>query len=182
MRHARIRHTAVFAAFAVALSVILHATTASAQTGPEIGIGIGGISTIDIDVHGDGLHSPHVELRIATLMAPHWSVEGLATIGERHQWNSSITEGTYGVLFKRHLNASGGLDPFVTVGALGTYRDTVAPGWSDFRNWPPILPAVGAGVRRQINSRVAVQGSVEGMFLLFYPYGVRAGVGVAVGF
>jgi hypothetical protein len=182
MRHARIRHSAVFPAFALALSVILHATTASAQSGPEIGIGIGGISTIDFDVKGDGVHSPHVELSIATLLAPHWSIEGVATIGQRQQWDSRITEGTYGVLFKRHVRASGGLDPFVTVGALGTYRETVAPGWSYFRNGPPVLPTVGAGVRRQINSRVAVQGGVEAMFVLFYPYGVRAGAGVAVGF
>jgi hypothetical protein len=45
-----------------------------------------------------------------------------------------------------------------------------------------MFPAIGAGVRRQISSRVAVQGGVETIFLLLYPYGVRAGVGVAFGF
>ena len=181
MRHAQIRHTAVFPAFIVALSVLL-ATTASAQTGPEIGIGIGGTSTIDFDVKGDGINSPHVELYIATVLAPRWSVEGVATIGQRQEWASRITEGTYGVRFKRHLHENGGVDPFVTVGVLGTYKNTVAPGWSDGSIWPPMFPAIGAGVRRQISSRVAVQGGVEAIFLLLYPYGVRAGVGVAFGF
>jgi hypothetical protein len=102
------------------------------------------------------------------------------TIGRRHDWDSRITEGTYGVLFKRSLGAAGGLSPFVTCGVLGTYRQTVAPTWSDWQAWPLPLPVVGVGARQQISPRVAVQGEVDGMFLLFFPYGMRATVGLTM--
>jgi hypothetical protein len=183
MRHTQINWSSTLLAVALIVCFGACASTASAQTGTEIGIGIGHLSTRDFDVKGDGWDSTTVDFRFATPLSPHdphWSVDVLMTVGRRHERDRRITEGTYGVLLKRSRSAVGGFSPFVTCGVLGTYRETVAPTWSDSQGAPLLLPAFGAGARQQINSRVAIQGDVQGIFLLVYPYGVRATAGLAI--
>ncbi|HMB82068.1 MAG TPA: hypothetical protein VKI43_18460 [Vicinamibacterales bacterium] len=182
MRYRWLHRSSALLAFTLALSAGPYAATASAQVPAEIGIGIGHVSTIDLDVSGDAWHSTSVDFRAAVPFTPHWSVEGIATVGRRYNSDRRITEGVYGVLLRRHGTVVHGFAPFVACGVLGTYRQTTAPTWSELQAWPLLLPTVGAGARQQISPRVAVHGEIDGMFLPFFPYayGMRATVSLSM--
>jgi hypothetical protein len=175
MRHSRtfLRTLSVIAT----LAGIAGGRPASAQVGPEIGVAVGGLSTADLDVRGDGAGSGNVEFHVVAPLDAKWTLEGLLAYGRSRQQRS---EGAVGVLFKRYSRPEDGASMFFSIGALGLYSGLYRP---QFLGPLPLIPTVGGGLRVRINERLAFEADTGALFFLWIPYGLRgtAGLSLALG-
>jgi len=167
------------------LSILLATTTAAlvpaaaaAQTGPEVGIGIGHLTMTNDD--GGRFAASPVNLRVAAPLSEAWSIEGIVTVEHRQAYGASTTEGLYGALFKRHFNASAVWSPFLTVGAVGIYQSVVTRGWTEAGASPPFYAALGGGARQRLGERISAEESLEEIFLLWFPAGFRATASLSI--
>ena len=170
---------------------------AQAPAPSEIGVNVGGLTTIFAGAPGGSIW-------VGRPLKHDWRLEGFLAIADSsritgHE-SSTVSAGSYGVLarnaFRRARGPRGQF--YYSFGVLGFFgksrgyeiyyyeRDGTArlAGRSPDEAFfvPPVISAVGVGVQRTLSPYLSIRADVQALTLFVVPIGARATAGIAVPF
>jgi hypothetical protein len=162
----------------------------------EVGAGVTAVARVPHEDFGVPDNTPGASVRVTVPFAPRYSIEALMTVSRREEPILRTVEGFYILEIKERIRRAthGGLDPFLTYGAAGYFRDVratpfqapspggaiVQRGFSYLEIDQPIAAVVGSGIQYVLNRRLAVRTEAQLVMLLWIPLAGRFDAGVSI--